>query len=170
MPDILSFDVSPVTDKFKGLTVTFNQDAFTPEYYYNVAKLIRETAPRIAERKANYDEAVKNEKDVTVSAALSFENSAKRLEEEREVYAILLAGNDDTPVLMSWNATRKVKDEKSGKMVEQPVPCTKDELMKRSPQFLKELYNWCQENHGPKSQETPMTPGNSTISETTAGG
>ena len=165
--DVLEFQANPKTDTFtrheKSMQVTFNADAFTPDFFRAAAQMFRDIH---REAKAHDDEAVKafksaqKAKDGNEQSALNFEGMARRGEIQREIYARLLAGTPDTPVLMDWELTR------SG----EPIPITFDELNRLHPDFVEDLYQFCLEHSIPKSPETPTTAASQTISETTAAG
>lgn len=165
--DVLEFQANPATETFtrhgKSMAVTFNTDAFTPDFFRAAAEMFR-TIHREAKAK---DEEVgkawksaKKGKDENETVALTFEGNARRLEIRREIYARLLAGTPDTPVLMDWELTREGA----------PIPITFDELNRLHPDFVEDLYQFCLEHSIPKSPETPTTAASPTISETTDAG
>src|SRR6185436_4343718 len=62
----------------------------------------------------------------------SYERSAEILEARRKVYATMLAGTPDYPVLLDWELTR----------CGQPVPITEEELLNiKNPQIVIDLWN-----------------------------
>lgn len=157
--DILEFQINPVTFDFHGAKVTVNADAFTPEFFRNAANRIRK----------QYDQAIKDDKDQAKklkaakgaeALALQFEDSARLMEVERDIYAALLAGSVECPVLLDWDLTRNGE----------PVPVTETEIGRLKPKMVRELYVRSTEVANPKSQETPETGASRTISETTASG
>jgi predicted transcriptional regulator len=163
--DVLKFQANPVTNTFtrndSSMQVTHNKDAFTPDFFRNAAQLFREIHQQAKRGDEKASEAFKKaRKDENERVALNFEGMARRGEIQREIYARLLAGTEDTPVLMDWELTR------SG----EPIPITFDELNRLHPDFVEELYQFCLENSIPKSPEIPMTAASQTISETTAAG
>lgn len=163
--DVLEFQANPVTETFtrhnKSMRVTFNTDAFTPDFFRAAAQMFREIHrdAKLGDEQAT--EAYKKaKKDDNEKSALGFEAQARRLEIQREIYARLLAGTPDTPVLMDWELTR------SG----ETIPINRDELSRLHPEFVSDLYNFCLEHSVPKSPEIPMTAASPTISETTDAG
>jgi hypothetical protein len=163
--DVLEFQANPVTETFtrhgKSMTVTFNTDAFTPDFFRNAAQMFREIHQQAKDGDTQATEAYKRaKKDDNEKSALSFEAQARRLEIQREIYARLLAGTSDTPVLMDWELTRNGET----------IPITHDELSRLHPDFVQDLYNFCLEHSIPKSPEIPTTAASQTISETTAAG
>lgn len=109
--DVLEFQANPVTETFtrhgKSMSVTFNTDAFTPDFFRAAAKMFREIHARAKDGDNEASEAFKRaKKDDNEKSALGFEAQARRLEIQREIYARLLAGTPDTPVLMEWELTR----------------------------------------------------------------
>jgi len=163
--DVLEFQANPVTNTFtrhgKSMAVTHNTDAFTPDFFRAAACMFREIHQQAKKGDEQATEAFKRaKKDNNERSALGFEAQARRLEIQREIYARLLAGTPDTPVLMDWELTRD----------DQPLPITYDELSRLHPDFVQELYNFCLEHSIPKSPEIPMTAASPTISETTDAG
>jgi hypothetical protein len=162
--DILDFQVNPVTADFRGVSITFNADAFTPEFFQETAKRLREVRKVEQETNIRFDELLNKEEDVINKSALALEKMANSMSLERDVYAAYLAGTEDVPVLMSWDFTRKVK-QADGIVVEEPVPCTFEVLKKLKAPLIRALYYWCLANLGPKEQEIQTTQTSPTISE-----
>ena len=163
--DVLEFQANPVTNTFtrhgKSMAVTFNTDAFTPDFFRAAAQMFREIHAQAKAGDEQATEAFKRaKKDDNERSALGFEAQARRLEIQREIYARLLAGTSDTPVLMDWELTRNGET----------IPITHDELVRLHPDFVQDLYNFCLEHSVPKSPEIPMTAASPTISETTDAG
>jgi hypothetical protein len=163
--DVLEFQANPITETFtrhnKSMSVTFNADAFTPDFFRAAAQMFREIHQQAKEGDTQATEAFKKaKKDDNERSALGFEAQARRLEIQREIYARLLAGTPDTPVLMDWELTRDGE----------PLPITAAELSRLHPDFVQDLYNFCLEHSIPKSPEIPMTAASPTISETTDAG
>lgn len=163
--DVLEFQANPVTETFtrhgKSMSVTFNTDAFTPDFFRSAAQMFRDIHRGAKAGDEQATEAFKRaKKDENEKSALGFEAQARRLEIQREIYARLLVGTPDTPVLMDWELTR------NGEM----IPITYDELSRLHPDFVQDLYNCCLEHSIPKSPEIPTTAASQTISETTAAG
>jgi septal ring factor EnvC (AmiA/AmiB activator) len=84
-----------------------------------------------------------------------FEGRGKQTEAACLLYAEVLKGSQEEPLLMSWDLTNDGD----------AVSCTTEELRKLHPELLKELYGFCLTVDHPKSQETRPTPPNRTISE-----
>lgn len=163
--DVLEFQANPITETFtrhgKSMSVTFNTDAFTPDFFRAAAQMFRDIYSRAKQGDTEASEAFKKaKKDENERSALGFEAQARRLEIQREIYARLLAGTEDTPVLMGWELTRN----------SEPLPITFDELNRLHPDFITDLYDFCLEHSIPKSPEIPMTAASPTISETTDAG
>lgn len=163
--DVLEFQANPITETFtrhgKSMAVTFNTDAFTPDFFRAAAQMFRDIHQQAKDGDKKATEAFKQaKKDDNERSALGFEAQARRLEIQREIYARLLAGTPDTPVLMDWELTRDGD----------PLPITYTELARLHPDFVQELYNFCLEHSIPKSPEIPMTAASPTISETTDAG
>lgn len=163
--DVLEFQANPVTETFtrhdKSMLVTFNADAFTPDFFRAAAQMFREIHQQAKAGDKQATEAFKRaQKDDNEKSALGFEAQARRLEIQREIYARLLAGTPDTPVLMGWELTRDGE----------AIPVTRDELSRLHPDFVQDLYNFCLERSIPKSPEIPTIVASTTISETTAAG
>lgn len=163
--DVLEFQANSKTEIFtrhgKSMSVTFNTDAFTPDFFRAAAQMFREIHTRAREGDIEATEAFKKaKKDENEKSALGFEARARQLEIQREIYARLLAGTEDTPVLMEWELTRN----------NEPIPVNFDELNRLHPDFVTDLYNFCLEHSVPKSPEIPTTVASPTISETTDAG
>lgn len=159
--DVLEFQANPITETFtrhgKSMSVTFNADAFTPDFFRSAAQMFREVHKRAVEGDKEATAAFKQaKKDENERSALNFEGMARRGEIQREIYAALLAGTPDTPVLMDWELTRDGAT----------IPITADELNRLHPQFITDLYQFCLEHSIPKLPETPTTAASPTISET----
>jgi hypothetical protein len=93
------------------------------------------------------------------SALEVFEGRGKETENLCALYASLIKGTDDAPLLMSWDLTHNGD----------PVECSVIELQKRHPELLRDLYDFCVRVDRPKEQETRTTPPNRTISEISGG-
>lgn len=165
--DVLEFQANPITETFtrhgKSMQVTFNADAFTPDFFRAAAQTFREIHRQAKAKDEEVSKAFKSarkSKDDNEQVAMSFEGNARRLEIRREIYARLLAGTPDTPVLMDWELTRDGE----------AVPITFDELNRLHPDFVNDLYYFCLEHSVPKSPEIPTTAASPTISETTDAG
>ena len=163
--DVLEFQANPATETFtrhdKSMSVTFNTDAFTPDFFRSAAQMFRDIHREAKEGDARATKAFKEaKKDDNERSALQFEAQARRLEIQREIYARLLAGTEETPVLMDWELTRN----------DETIPITYDELSRLHPDFVQDLYNFCLEHSIPKSPEIPTTAASQTISGTTAAG
>lgn len=163
--DVLEFQANPVTETFtrhgKSMSVTFNTDAFTPDFFRAAAAMFREIHARAKEGDEQATEAFKRaKKDDNERVALNFDARARQLEIQREIYARLLAGTPDTPVLMDWELTRNGEK----------LAIDHDELSRLHPEFVQDLYNFCLEHSVPKSPEIPTTAASQTISETTDAG
>lgn len=163
--DVLEFQANPITETFtrhgKSMQVTFNVDAFTPDFFRAAAQMFREIHAQAAAGDKEATEAFKKaKKDDNERSVLQFEAQARRLEIQREIYARLLSGTPDTPVLMDWELTRNGE----------AIPITTDELNRLHPDFISDLYNFCLEHSVPKSPEIQTTPASQTISETTGAG
>lgn len=165
--DVLEFQANPVTKTFtrhnKSMQVTFNADAFTPDFFRAAAQMFRDLHKQAKEKDEEVSQALKSAKkakDDNEQVALTFEGNARRLEIRREIYARLLAGTEDTPVLMAWELTRN----------DEPLPITFDELNRLHPDFIEDLYQFCLEHSVPKSPEIQTTAASQTISETTDAG
>jgi hypothetical protein len=163
--DVLQFQANPQTETFtrhgKSMEVTFNTDAFTPDFFRSAAQMFREIHQQAKDGDAQATEAFKKaKKDDNERVALNFDARARQLEIQREIYARLLAGTPDTPVLMGWELTRDGET----------IPITLDELNRLHPDFVTDLYSFCLEHSVPKSPEIPTTAASPTISETTDAG
>lgn len=163
--DVLEFQANPVTETFtrhgKSMSVTFNTDAFTPDFFRSAAQMLRDIHKRAKDGDEQAVEAFKKaKKDEYERVVLSFEGQARSREIQREMYARLLAGTPDTPLLMDWELTRNGET----------IPITYDELNRLHPDFITDLYNFCLEHSVPKSPEIPTTAASPTISETTDAG
>lgn len=161
--DIHEFQLNPVTEYFgpegRGINVTFNADAFTPEFFRNAASRLREQFARAREEDKEFEKKLKKAKGVE-RTLLSFEENARILEIERDVYAALLTGTPGTPVLLEWGFTDKGE----------PLPITEEVLRGLHPRMVKDLYIFCTENALPKSPATAVTQTNQTTSATSEDG
>lgn len=169
--DILEFQANPKTERFerngKGMNITFNADAFTPEFFRNAAMRFRQvltTAQKGDKSATDAFKKARKEKNALEQTALGLENQARYLESERDIYAVLLAGTPECPVLMEWELTRNIDG------VDVPILVSEDEIRKLKPALVKDLYVFCLENSGPKSPETPapLMPTADRVSVTTS--
>lgn len=165
--DVLEFQANPHTETFsrhgKSMSVTFNADAFTPDFFRAAAQMFRDIHRATKAKDEEASQAFKSArkaKDENEQSALNFEGMARRGEIKREIYARLLAGTEDTPVLMAWELTRNGET----------IPITFEELNRLHPDFNEDLYQFCLEHSIPKSPEIPTTAASPTISETTDAG
>lgn len=165
--DVLDFQANPLTETFtrhgKSMQVTFNADAFTPDFFRAAAQMFREIhrdAKVKDEEATSALKSAKKAKNDNEQVALNLDARARQLEIRREIYARLLAGTPDTPVLMGWELTRDGE----------PIDVNYDELSRLHPEAITDLYNFCLERSVPKSPEIPTTPASQTISETTDAG
>ena len=165
--DILQFLVTPKTVNFRGVKITYNADAFTPEFlrkaaqaykghYQPVLDALPDTNP------VESDEAEPRSEKQTALVSLNravdrFERSASTLEVERDVFAALLAGTPDNPVIMEWDLTRNGD----------PIPITEEVLRQMKPQIITDLWACIRDAADPKSPEIPQTSTSQTISATT---
>lgn len=152
LSDLKKLELRPVEDNFNGLNVVVNVNAITGRHCRDAAARIRAVTTAPVKRKRN-----KKTPERTVLEV--FEGRGKETEDLCALYASLLKGSADEPLLMSWDLTNEGE----------PIPCTEDELRKRHPELLKDLYEFCVNVDRPKSQETRITPPNRTISEISGG-
>lgn len=147
--------VNSVSTEFKGLPIVYNADAFTSDFLRRAAAKFREVFGRpMPKRKA------KKQSDPVESTALTLEETADRMDLEREFYAALIAGTPETPVLMSWELTDRGK----------AVPCNEMGLKRLEGKILQDLYEFMRDHRLPKSPEIPTTKASQTISATTGAG
>jgi hypothetical protein len=95
--------------------------------------------------------------DLEPSTVEIFEGRGRETEAICELYARLIKGAEDTPLLLSWDLTN------SGRAVE----CSEAEIRKLHPNLLKDLYQFCLRVYRPKLQETRTTATSRTISDST---
>jgi hypothetical protein len=160
--DILKFQAKPVKENFHGLNITFNADAFTPEFFRNAAakfRELREITKADDEAAAAAMEKAVEDRDMLEQTALNLESEARFQEAKRDIWSIMLI-----PVLMEWDLTRVEK----GKEV--AVPLTEDEIKKLKPALVEQLYTFCLEKSRPKEPEIPTIQTSPTISESTDAG
>lgn len=86
-----------------------------------------------------------------------FEGRGRETETICDLYAALIKGSEEVPLLLSWDLTHEGE----------PVACTVEELRKRHPELLKDLYGCCVEAGRPKLPEIPETATSRTISDST---
>jgi hypothetical protein len=152
LADLKKMELRPVEADFHGLNVVVNVNAITGRHCRTAAERIRalgKTTPKPTRRKRKGGGAQQ-------TALEAFDGRGRETEELCTLYAVLLKGTPDEPLLMSWDLTDEGED----------VPCTQQELQKRHPGLLKDLYEFCVSVDRPKSQETRTTPPSRTISGT----
>lgn len=183
-----------VDGDFDGLKVVVNANAITGRFYRAAAEQIRKTEaahkPEFEKRvkaasrystlqqklailtgrlqsETNDERKEKIAKEMTgierqmakllPSELEAFEGRGKEIETRCDLYARVIKGSDDAPLLVEWDLTNEGE----------PVPCTVEELRKRHPDLLRDLYEFCVSVALPKSPETPTTATSGTISDST---
>lgn len=154
---------NPTTETFddggEGFTVTFNRNAFTPEFLRNAANQIRKLAETVHKAEAPKRRGKKQaeqpdpltESEIT---ARSMEFNATFQEIEREVYADILAKH----VLSAWSITDDGE----------PVVPSKEVLVTLHPRTVRGLWEFCFEKSSTvKKQQTQTTTESPMTSETT---
>lgn len=162
--------VNPVTRDFRGLSVTFNPDAFTEGFFYAVAEDFRRRYR--AEVKAAITPGTETtapvEKDLPVEAqgvlrlvdtlADRIKLEGEKIAGEKDFFIALLVGTQDAPVLLAWDLTEKGV----------PVPCNEEGLRTfKKKETLEDLWQFVRNAADPKSQGIGMIPQSQTMSETT---
>ena len=151
LAELNKLEIRAVDTDFHGLAITVNINAVTGRHYREAATKIRALlTPKPAARKTK-------KKNTDRDALEVFEGRGRETEMLCDLYAGLLKGTPTEPLLMSWDLTDGGN----------PVPCTTDELRKRHPDLLKELYEFCLTVDRPKSRETRTEATNRTISDST---
>jgi hypothetical protein len=95
--------------------------------------------------------------DLEPSTVEIFEGRGRDTEAICKLYARLIKGSEDTPLLLSWDLTN------GGQAVE----CSEAEVRKLHPNLLKDLYQFCLRVDRPKLQETRTTATSRTTSDNT---
>lgn len=156
--DIRDFrTINPINANFQGLDLTYNADAFTGDFLRRVASTFKEMFGEIAQPAQSESNPPENMVESTVRI---LEETASRIDRTRDFYARILAGTDDTPVLMAWALTDKGN----------PIPCTEDGMKCLEGRVLQGLYEFIRDHPLPKSPEIPTTVASQTISATTDAG
>lgn len=194
LSDLKKLELRPVDADFNGLNIVVNVNAVTGRHFRYAAEQMRvvDEAQKAEEKrqaqlleqraalqceidnlKAQHEEesngaakellleqmaSIQKEIDALLPSTLEiFEGRGKETEAVCELYASLIKGSEESPLLMSWDLTHEG----------QPVPCTVEELKKRHPQLLIDLYNACVRVDRPKLQETRTTATSRTTSDST---
>ena len=158
--------VNPMTVDFRGLSITFNPDAFTDGFFYAVADRFRERFT--AELQAAIDETPSEANDnlpVEAQRVRALVNQiadrikleGDRIDGEKRFYAALLVGTPDSPVLLEWDLTDNSI----------PVPCNETGLLTLKHKTLEDLWMTVRDAANPKSQGVTAIPEKPTTSETT---
>lgn len=167
--ELADFSVNPKETTFRGARIIYNADAFTPAFMRKAAKAIRDgfvAAIQALPEDVDAEGAEKDEPDLSFKAkavkglehtAQSYEDKARDLEIERDVYAVMLSGTEDHPVVMEWDLTRNGI----------PVEISEEEFKKFKPQIVRDLWHQLLIAADPKEQEIPPTQTSPTISEPT---
>lgn len=146
-------EIRAVEANFDGLPIVVNVNAVHGRHHRIAAERIK-----AAKTKADADRKPKKKKPNTDDILIeSYEGRGRVTEIRCELYANLIKGTEDEPLLISWELTDQGE----------PIPCTVEELRKRNPQLLEDLYNFCIQVDHPKLQETRTTATNRTISDST---
>jgi hypothetical protein len=182
--EIGKFTTLEITKPFyhgtEKVEITFNADAFTPEFYRLLAKTFREklrkaiAADKAEAAKAAPTKALAEAKskrgqsrskaasqpkptETTLDIGKPFEETALYMEVEREIYATFLADG----ILLAWDVWNHGE----------PVAVSKAALMRLHPHTVKHLYDFCSEFSTPvKKREIAEMQASQTISGATDAG
>jgi hypothetical protein len=153
LKELNQLEIRVVDADFHGLNVSVNVNAVTGRHY-------REAATRIGallKRRSPARKTKKKKIDTDQDVLAVFEGRGAETETLCDFYAGLLKGTEAEPLLVAWDLTDKGSS----------VPCTVEELRKRHPSLLKDLYEFCLTVDRPKSPETRITVTSRTISDST---
>jgi hypothetical protein len=130
--------IRAVNDDFHGLPITINANAITKQYCQDAAKRIetleKDAKPAHGKRKKVADKTLVE----------MFQGRGREIEEFCDLYAHLIKGTEQVPLLLSWDLTHKG----------QAVECSVVELRKLHLELLKELWAKCMGAGRPKLPET----------------
>ena len=156
--------VNPTTADFRGLSVTFNPDAFTDGFYFSVAERFRqrfagEVEAAVSEKK---DESTLPDQAQSVMRLVNaiadrIKSIGETIEGNKRFHAALLAGTPDAPVILQWDLTHNGV----------PVPCNEEGFLTLKPKTLEDLWIFVRDAADPKSQGIETIPQSQTMNETT---
>lgn len=168
--ELADFDnINPMTKDFRGLSITFNPDAFTEAFFFAVAERFRSdfaAEVRSAVESQNKElqvlaEKLPDEARPVMQLANNIADGIKFLGEtlasEKSNYVALLAGMPNAPVLLAWDLTDKGV----------PVPCNEEGLKTLRHRTLKDLWQFVRDAANPKSRGIETIPQNQTTNENT---
>lgn len=165
--------INPMTVDFRGLSITFNPDAFTDSFYFAVAERFRskytaevhaaieppnEAKAPEADAKEDIPVEAQNVLRIVDTLADRIKLEGEKIASERDFFIALLVGLPDAPVLLDWDLTDNGVS----------VPCNEEGLrtFKRK-ETLEDLWQFVRNAANPKSQGIETIPQNQTTSETT---
>lgn len=134
------------------LTITYDANAFTSEFFRGLSASMRVRMAQIEKEDAEVKERLKSAQGLE-RILTQFDEEARSIEVERDIYAEMLAKY----VIKEWSAT----DDSDN-----PLPPTFENLQRLSPRALKELFRFLREYRRPLEQRIAGTPANPTILET----
>lgn len=158
--ELRELQLRPVSDNFNGLPITVNVNAVTGRHFRAAAGKIK-AAMALAKKEDQNEKATKRKLKGGELTVQQFEGRGRATEAICALYASLLKGTNDEPLLMDWELTNNGK----------PVPCTEDELKNLHPDLLKDLYEFCLRVDHPKGPRirtiaTSRTTSVSTVAST----
>lgn len=142
----------PVDADFNGLKIVVNINAVTAQYCREAANKINTAIKNAAPPKS------KRKKSSGPTTVEIFKRNGREIEELCAVYASLIKGTEEAPLLISWDLT----DDQ-----ERAIECSEGELRKLHVPLLEDLWNCCLNVERPKRPETRTTATSRTISDNT---
>lgn len=158
--------VNPMTRDFRGLSVTFNPDAFTEGFFFSVAERFRrrfteEVESIVTQASVNVDKELPESAQRTLRMVNDIADRIKLngdvIEANKRYYAALLVGTPDAPVLLQWDLTKEGA----------PVPCNEEGLLTLKDRTLKDLWEFVGDAANPKSQGMATIPDSQTTKQPT---
>lgn len=158
--------VNPMTKDFRGLSITFNPDAFTDGFFFAVADRFRakftdEVRSAIASESEKPADDLPAEAQLVMGVVNSIADRIKlegeKIVGEKNFFIALLVGTPDAPVLLDWDLTDKGV----------AVPCNEEGLRTLRHATLESLWQFVRDAANPKSQGIKTIPQNQTTSENT---
>lgn len=150
LADLKKKSIRAVDGDFNGLAFTVNANAITGSY-------CRLAAAQIEALEKGAKPKRKGKKLDLPSAIEIFEGRGREIEDLCHLYASLIKGSEDEPLLLTWDLTNEGD----------PVECSIAELKKLHLELLKEFWAECMRTGRPKSPEIRTTATSPTISDNT---
>ncbi|HEX8772599.1 MAG TPA: hypothetical protein VF735_03270 [Pyrinomonadaceae bacterium] len=147
-----------VTENWRGAEIQINRDAFTPEFWRATSAYFKTRFTELARQYKGKTKGRRRAKSDQVKLD-AYENLALTGDVEREVFAELLTrrGSDEqAPVLAGWNVTHKGE----------PVPATKESLLRLPPRAVFDLWEFCREKSSTVKKRVEAETETATTDET----